>query len=408
MSRVLGSVPKIAQSFFIQPRAFAILSAVAFGVIAGDEFSQGLPIDQITRKKHGFKILDPQANLLKFPRKTPELGIEKRQFTLGDLHANALKLLYFLIKEDLIDMSEEDYYLFAKIYQKDHNDILEQDLESFHKILARIKCRQIPDGGMIRFIGDDVCDRGENDYYVLKIFEKLHKENVLFEIIFSNHGYELISCFEKDIMIHTSYLETIECGTSLTHMRDFVLRGYVSLSEITALIREVYYPHLKLLSYSQDHTSALDHFTIYSHAPVGLKTIRMLSAHKNFGLSYDAYENQGPCFVIDKINQVFKSYLKQAKIIEKFDQEIHSATQAHKIPFSEPIKRCIWSRDYEEFDEPKNFWKNQSFSFVHGHDGCGHTDDKYKEFVINLDNLFGKGRGNEKRPYSSYLSDESS
>lgn len=356
------------------------------------------------KKIDGLKIVEKGSNLLDYPEKrTWRLNGEK-QFTLGDLHGNALKLLYFLIKENLIELTQEDYMNFSYIYHKETESVTTSDLKQFQKILDKITWLKEGEDCLVRFLGDEFCDRGQNDYYTLKLLEALQKKGMPFEILFSNHGYELISCYEKGLLSHVSYLETIECGGSLTHMREFIQKGLVSYDEIESLINKVYYPHLKLLSYKSLQRENKTFFTLYSHAPIGLKTIKALAIHKNFALSFGLIENQSLEFTIDKINSRFKEILYKKRISHEFDQEIHSATPSDKIPLSLPLKRCIWSRGYQETDLPIKQKGHTFFSYVHGHDGMGFEENQNKDHVINLDNLFGKGLGNEKGTYSSYIS----
>lgn len=361
-------------------------------------------ISEPHKKIDGLKIVEKGANLLEYPEKRSWRLNSEKQFTLGDLHGNALKLLYFLIKENLIEMSKEDYMNFSLIYHKETENVTFTDLEQFQLILDKITWLKGGQDCLVRLLGDEFCDRGQNDYYTLKLLEALQKKGMSFEILFSNHGYELISCYEKGLLSHVSYLETVECGGSLTHMREFIQRGLISYDEIEALINNVYYPHLKLLSYKTLQRENTTFFTLYSHAPIGLKTVRALAIHKNFALSYGLIENQGLDFTIDKINSRFQEILYKKSISHEFDQEIHSATPSDKIPLSMPLKRCIWSRGYQDTDLPIKQKGNIFFSYVHGHDGMGFEEIPFKDHVINLDNLFGKGLGNEKGTYSSYIS----
>lgn len=383
----------IALPFFIESQCYA------------ESYIQKQP-PYVEKKLNGYKFVDPSANVLSYPEKR-SFGLgEIRQFNLGDLHGNALKLVYFLISEELASCDKQDFESLAKLYQKQPGDVTKEDLKLFCHLIENIKIHPILKGGMIRLLGDECCDRGENDYYVLKILEKLTKEKVPFEILFSNHGYELISCFEKGLMDHISYLETVECGTSLTNLRDFIKQDLISLKEVDHLIKNIYYPKLKLLSCTKEIKDQKTFYTLYSHAPIGLKTVRMLACHPYFLMSQDSIESLGLEKVIDKINRQFQSFLQNGLITEKFDHEIHNKTPPDQIPNSLPIRRCIWSRGFQANDEPIHQIGDVYFSYVHGHDGNGITEPKFSLFVINLDNLFGKGRGNERREYSSYLSHE--
>jgi hypothetical protein len=365
--------------------------------------SQSHTAEILEKTIHGVKIIEPCANLLEYPLKRKESEIYK-QYTLGDLHGNALKLIYFLIRENLIEMTKEDYERISSIYYKDVQAIEMEDLQDFQSIINRLAFRKLNADSMIRLLGDEFCDRGENDYYTLKILEKMHLQSVPFEILFSNHGYELISVFEKGLMTNISYLETVDCGGSLTHLRNLIQRGLVSYQEVERLIRDVYFQHLKLIALT--HMEDGTHMTLYSHAPISLKTLDMLAVHRIFAMSYTTIQAIGFDNVVDRINKIFQEILIKGQITKEFEHEVHNQFQKDKIPLSMPVGRCIWSRGFHSNDQPIKQLNQVAFSYVHGHDGNGHTEEDFRGFVINLDNLFGKGRGNEKRVYSVYLSQE--
>src|SRR5581483_9960414 len=108
----------------------------------------------------------------------------QNQLTIGDLHANGLKLLYFLVRQNVLEISSTDYATIVRIYLKSAHALTKQDLVDSNNIIANAKVNPV---GTIRLLGDELADRGENDYFVLKILEKLSKENISIEILLSNH-----------------------------------------------------------------------------------------------------------------------------------------------------------------------------------------------------------------------------
>jgi hypothetical protein len=58
---------------------------------------------------------------------------EDCQLTIGDLHGNGLKLMYFLVRQNVIDLDESDYLRFAEIYLKDVDGITKEDLKTFEE-----------------------------------------------------------------------------------------------------------------------------------------------------------------------------------------------------------------------------------------------------------------------------------
>lgn len=111
------------------------------------------------------------------------------EVTIGDLHGNALKLIFVLIKEGVLDLPKDCYDYFVDIYNADP---INKDKVNFFQqhILPYITLKPGAEITKIRLIGDELADRGGNDYFTLKILQKLKQllpRNAL-EIIISNHG----------------------------------------------------------------------------------------------------------------------------------------------------------------------------------------------------------------------------
>lgn len=84
----------------------------------------------------------------------------------------------------------------VKIYQTPLENIDKECLIQFNTILDRIVFEK---GRMIRLLGDELADRGANDYFTLKLLEKLQLNKVPVEILLSNHSVEFIESYEKKI-----------------------------------------------------------------------------------------------------------------------------------------------------------------------------------------------------------------
>ena len=118
----------------------------------------------------------------------------KTEITLGDLHANALKLIHLLIREGIFSISPENYERLKSLYMI-HADIIEpQELEELQKIIAELEV--INKDIFVRFIGDERADRGSNDWYIDLILKKMHSSLIHYEIILSNHGFHSLRKFE--------------------------------------------------------------------------------------------------------------------------------------------------------------------------------------------------------------------
>lgn len=382
------------------------------------------------------ELVDESCNLLEYPTERDYAFDKKCQLTIGDLHGNALKLFYFLIRQNVIESNEKDYLKFSELYRKNIDDVTKEDLEEFNAILTRVRCSKAPKGAMVRLIGDELADRGCNDFFTLKFLGKLSENHIPYEIIFSNHGFEFISAYEKGLEGHTSYLEKRQQAISLTHLRDLVTKKLVTMEEIDNLIKKAYQPHLKVLSCSyqaypasvhrvlnifskysrsifcEDVSKLIDDWlprqriTIYSHAPIGLETIKSLAMHKTFNVDYCDETVKDMVKTIEKINEKFSLIVLNNEVSSTFVSEIYSKDSTTDIPLTYPLRRCIWSRKHQEKDLPINRLHAFELFHVHGHDGAGKIDARFKDFITNLDNHLGKGSNSNKKKYSILYSHE--
>ena len=64
------------------------------------------------------------------------------ELTIGDLHGNAIKLLYFLIKQQIINnINRKEYKKLVDIYNKSVDRLEKKNLDSFNKIVEKIECK---------------------------------------------------------------------------------------------------------------------------------------------------------------------------------------------------------------------------------------------------------------------------
>lgn len=369
------------------------------------------------------EIIDENANLLEYPTEREFAFDQNCQLTIGDLHGNALKLIYFLVRQNVLDLSRENYNAIVHIYQKNPDELTKDDITKFNAILENAQFHKIPNGAMIRLIGDELADRGNNDYFVLKIFEKMAMNNVPFEVLFSNHGFEFIKVYEKGLLDTKSYLEKHEGGfaQSLTNLRDLVKRQIIPLEEVDVLVKQYYLPHLKLISYSlqpipsnysflltglanefelQDPIIPGESITIYSHAPIGVETIKSLTQREGIQVPYSEETTTDLANSIDQINMKFSDIANTQHVLATFGTELGQKVKVDDISLNFPVLRTIWSRGHQDKDVPLTMLNRYSLYYAHGHDGNGKVNDTYKDHVTNLDNSFGKGKDHECGKYS--------
>lgn len=314
----------------------------------------------------------------------PAAGVE---VTLGDLHGNALKLLYFLVKNDIVSILDKDYSAFANLYKKPPEMLSRRDLNDFHSILNRIKIKPIH---KIRLLGDDLCDRGMNDYYTLALYEKLDKAGVPFEILLSNHGQFFLRNYEnKDSgFLQNPYGEGKNESTvqSMLHLGLLIKRGLVNQSTLLKSIETHYIPHLIIPAYTLNRNK--NEITIYSHAPIDLNLLSQLAADLN--LSFNDLDLESLAISIDAINVKISQWMNTKTLTAHYDE----LNEQHKKSGTlSPLAQFLWNRNYtilQRQHHPQD--RDYYLSYVHGHDSMPN--------VFNLDNLFGKGEGHYEGAYA--------
>jgi hypothetical protein len=333
--------------------------------------------------------VDENVNIDTFPPRERFSARPGAKLVIGDLHGNALKFLYILVRHEFLDMPSEDYLKFVRLYKV--ANLRKVHLDDFNLILKAISLNPLATSSSLCLIGDDLCDRGQNDYFVLKLFQLLHQMAVRYEILISNHSAEFLSCYENNFDFDKTILFGGQ-GRSSENLQLLVDSQLVTRGDISELFEASYKPYLKALSYSSSSEDKCD-LTIYSHAPIGLENIGYIA--KFFGAPEAVDDQFGSiCVAIDQINMKFREYVSANAAYELF--KIHeclfeimngSAISATLLPMA----HLIWNRDHESSNRPGHI------TFVHGHD-TSHADDNL-ENVFNLDNSLGKGASMHKGEY---------
>ena len=229
----------------------------------------------------------------------------------------------------------------------------------------------------IRIISDELADRGSNDYFTLKIFEKLHNNQVPFEIQLSNHGIEFIDAYETEHYIANNRYLAAKYIRSLRGLAFFIQAGLVEREEIIKIVRQTYQPHLKLIGYSFDQTN--NSIIIYSHAGIGLKNIEALA--EQFDVEYQDKNAEELANTLNEINATFQCYVQADSVNILYDKKNYDIKK-------NPLLFSIWNRKYKDLDRHQTH-NNYTLKFVHGHDSREIT----KDHIYNLDNELGKSTG---------------
>lgn len=367
------------------------------------------------------------------------------QLTLGDLHGNAIKLIFALIHGNILALSAiDDYDKLVEIYKKfpapwaeteelylsgknergelfyppqefikqarrahetssDYKVLTEEDLKFVRKIIneATIKDKSVRPA-LFRLIGDTLADRGANDIYTLLILKKLVDTGVTFEILLSNHDIEFIESYEKEgeLEFSSHYTQLFQTASMLA-LQILIDKKLIDRGEVKELIDKYYKPNLKLLSYALNPDKTA--ITIYSHAGIGLKTIEGL-ADKLLGLNYfyDDSTAEKLALTIEDINLAFQAKLNANQVHTLYDPDTMRTMSGGKpinamdSAMDSPVEFIMWNRQYGSLHRPsKNIISNPPYykiDFVHGHD----SNEETSKNIVNIDNVFGK-RGNAER-----------
>ena len=307
------------------------------------------------------------------------LDSTNQALAIGDLHGNAMKGIYFLILYGVMTLKEpKDYNSLWSIYNTKTDELQSEQLTQFQTILTNASVK-LPK--LITFIGDELADRGNNDWFTLLLMQTLHEKNVPYQIQLSNHSSVALQSFSTNSplpgIIGTKD-QNQQC--SLDNMWALVKRGLITQDQVQSLANKFYKPHLRMIGYTQTTTT---HITLYTHAPVGLETVRDLS--KKFKIKYDDSTIDRLIVCINEINE------KASQSIMSDDfQKYHNVSNAEP---NDPLNRLFWSRALQS-----NFTltpTNRSFSVecVHGHIGPG---KQLSANLWNTDSHWGMLPGDEQ------------
>jgi hypothetical protein len=325
-----------------------------------------------------------KVDIYKYPTEIISPGLNGTEFTYGDLHSNAIKLVYYLILCGVLKIPEKHYTQLVEIYTTYIGLITKDHLNTFKSL---INAAEVNVNVLVRLIGDEVADRGALDYYVLLILNKLVTSKAKIEILLSNHGAEFIRAYENGNTFSDSIFRRVtpEFGVSMLNLANLINLGKISQAEVTELIETAYKrPFLKLLSYNLNDNK--DEITIFSHAGIGLNTIYYLT--KKYHLEYDDSTTRKLAETIDVINDFVYSAIRENTFYNGLCNinVLNDAYNRKRIdPKSHPIEFILWNRFYTKLSRPSRL-HGYKLIFVHGHD----SNDYHLDHIFILNNILGK------------------
>ena len=297
-------------------------------------------------------------NLLQYP---VARDMQNQTVVIGDLHGNAMKLIYLLLRFGIINMNPDRYQRLMTLYNTPVNDLTLELLDEFEAIVNASTIRTFPD--LLVLIGDEFADRGQNDYFTALVFKKMHDSGVPYKIHLSNHGASLIGYLENPLRPLVKFREGQE--NSLDNLRTLVSKFEQLKVKFSSLVEHAYKDHLALIGYIQTVGQPL---SVLTHAPIDNVIMKGLS--KTFSVDYHSETADNIVECIDKINAAISTSIKE----NRFTIDYSSSTSSF-------VYQPLWNRE-----APKEYLPNTIIN-IHGHVGPkASPSNRY----INLDTHWGK------------------
>lgn len=314
------------------------------------------------------------------------------QITIGDLHGNAMKLIFMLVKHGIAtNINSNDYQLLLSIYQTHSLELTKLHLNKFNQILSKVEFKK---DYLVRIIGDELADRGSNDYFMLKILQKLNEEQVPVEILISNHSIEFIKACEENSNFLSEFLGH-QLSNSMSNLSILLSLNIVSREEVKKIFNQHYKSNLRAISYSLSDDQQI--ITIFSHSGIGLETIQNLAVKLN--VLYRDNSAINLALTIHEINLAFQKFVQNNAINTLYTRE-----GLLKVAFSEsvnskevPLELIMWNRNYNIINRPVELF-GYTINYVHGHDSEDPNIDNINFY--NLDNILGKTDDLNKEEYT--------
>ena len=247
--------------------------------------------------------------------------------TIGDLHGNALKLLYFLIREGVLSLADLNHYTeFVETYYKSLDEITIKDIETMRSI---VKKSSVNNKIKVCLIGDEFADRGSNDYFTILLLQRLHTGRVNLEINISNHGLDFIYAYESGDFLNSGSFEIMPFQSgSIYALRNLIARfpDLKIYDEVIAFVDNIYKGTLRLISYDADVQNK--RIFIRTHAPCDLLLIQDAAHYCNT----DYNDNSLPNLMssIDSIQLEITSFIKESRLAN--------------VLGTHPLRLFLWNR----------------------------------------------------------------
>lgn len=237
-------------------------------------------------------------------------------------------------------------------------------------------------------MGDELCDRGKNDYLTLYLLAMLDHAGVPFEIYQSNHTLDFTLGMEDYLKEGRDRIipPVLRGGhaRSLHGLNASLRSGHISKEELTAVVN-IHKKHQRLVGYSLDEIG----LTLYSHAPTDLDTLKALA--KKFNIPFYDQTPMRLALTIEHINKKYTEHVTANTLHELIDTGILVAGYRGGAidPKSHPLEYIFWNRDYRSLKRSERHETQQyQTKYAHGHDSADPAANA--THIISIDSMFGK------------------
>ncbi|MGL6029253.1 MAG: Dot/Icm T4SS effector Wip [Legionella sp.] len=246
---------------------------------------------------------------------------------------------------------------------------------------------------LVRLIGDELADRGSNDYFTLRVLGLLKSAGVVVHVTISNHSNEFITAYER-LAKKQGFSAKDDIGDlqkmSFVGLKLLMEQGLVTEADVSKLVNDAYKPTLRVIDYELSD----DGINLFSHAPVSFEMIKHVAAKMK--VAYADSSKEALAATIDKINTKFMQEVNENCVHEwckmtddEQDQELNRDNMTAQQMQDYPLINLIWNRwtDAKDIAEARPANHNgYKINYLHGHDG---HQSKYAN-VVNLDTDCGK------------------
>lgn len=294
-----------------------------------------------------------------------------------------------------IELAAINEHLQAFETNTERRQAFQEILDNFKTFLSTLEVKD--PALLLRLIGDELADRGCNDWFTLEILKFLKANDAPVTILLSNHGGQFVQDYEKS---GPAIVPRFTDKPSLYGLKYMLNAGFLKQTELDDLIGNTYKPMLKLLDYELTE----DGIQIFTHAPIVFDYIKYVATQLH--VVYNDATAVELATTIDKINTQFQQYVQNNEVGKLLNTEYsgRDMKEDFKLNDKNPVHHLINTRLKDNGHNYNSSNTNQggdladetlrprtkngyALHLVNGHDN---TQSAISTHHITLDSFFGK------------------